>query len=282
MSAALHPVVTLAICVVAARFLIRAKWVRRAPGSGIALWQMLAATWVLSLAGMLITLGLAPYDAPVLQALPEWSSDSLSTVAQDVLVVSGLAVLAVLAAALVTSWCAVARIRRRHRDVLALVGRTDDAAPGALVVDHPAAVAYCLPGTPSSVVLSTGALRSLTTAELHAVLAHEHSHARERHDLVLLPFVALRRCAPRAADAVALLVEMRADDRACRDHSPEVLASALHRFTAGPPAGALGTMATSARVERINSQAGTTTWHRWTALLSGLSLVATSLSFLVC
>jgi Zn-dependent protease with chaperone function len=280
-SAALHLVVTLAICAVAAHFLVRARWVWWTPGTGIALWQMLAATWVLSLAGVLITAGLDPYEAPIPRALSAWASDPLSTAAQDALVVSGLAVPALVVAVLIGSWAGVARIRRRHRDVLALVGRTDEAAPGALVVDHPAAVAYCLPGTPSSVVLSTGALRSLSTAELHAVLAHERSHARERHDLVLLPFVALRRCAPRVADAVALLVEMRADDRACRDHGPDALASALHRFTAGPPAGALGITAASARLERIANRTGASAWQRWTALVSGLTLVSTPLSFLV-
>lgn len=281
MSAALHLVVTLAICVVAARLLVRARWVWRAPGTGIALWQMLAATWVLSLAGVLITLGLDTYDAPIPQALAAWASDRLSTVAADVLVVSGLAVLIAFVAVLVTSWCAVSRIRRRHRDVLALVGRTDEVAPGALVIDHPVAVAYCLPGTPSSVVLSTGALRSLSTAELHAVLAHERSHARERHDLALLPFVALRRYAPRVADAVALLIEMRADERACREHSPEALASALHRFTAAPPAGALGITAASARLHRIADRRVVPGWLRWSALVSGLTLVSTPLSFLV-
>ncbi|NKE57417.1 M56 family metallopeptidase [Lentzea sp. PSKA42] len=281
MSAALHLVVTLAICPVAAHLLVRARWVWRAPGTGIALWQMLAATWVLSLAGVLITLGLDPYDAPIPEALSAWAGDPLSTVTQDVLVAGGLAVPVAFVAVLVTSWFTVARIRRRHRDVLALVSRTDEAAPGALVVDHPVAVAYCLPGTPSSVVLSTGALRNLSTAELHAVLAHERSHARERHDLVLLPFVALRRCAPRVADAVALLVEMRADDRACREHGPEALASALHRFTASPPAGALGITAASARLERIANRTSASALQRWTALVSGLTLVSTPLSFLV-
>lgn len=281
MSAALHLVVTLAICTVAAHFLVRARWVWRAPGTGIVLWQLLAATWVLSVAGGLITLGLDPYDAPIPQALAAWAADPASAVAGDGLVIAGLLVLGAFAAALVWSWCAVSRVRRRHRDVLVLVSRQDDAAPGALVVDHPAAVAYCLPGTPSSIVLSTGALRSLSAPELSAVLAHEHSHARERHDLVLLPFVALRGFAPRVAAAVALLVEMRADDQACREHSPEALTSALHRFTAPPPAGALGATTEAVRLHRIAHRAAVPAWLRWSSLVSGLVLVSTPLSFLV-
>ncbi|MGW4208916.1 M56 family metallopeptidase [Lentzea sp. NPDC004789] len=283
MSAALHLLVTLAICTAATPLLERARWVWRSPGTGIALWQMLALTWVLSLAGLLISLGLAPYGAPIPRGLARWSADAESTVASDHLVLGGLGLLIACAAALLSSWWAVAKVRRRHRDVLTLVARKDAAAPGALVVDHPLAVAYCLPGRPSSVVLSTGALRSLSAVELRAVLAHEHSHVRERHDLVLLPFAALRKLAPRIADAVALLVEMRADDRACREHGPEALAAALGRFTARPPAGALGVAdaAVNARLHRIATASTAPSWPRWSALVSGVVLVSTPLSFLV-
>lgn len=283
MSAALHLLVTLAVCTVAAPLLVRARWMWRAPGTGIAVWQMLALTWVLSLAGLLIALGLDPYDAPIARGLARWAAHAGSTVASDHLVLGGLALLIACTAALLSSWYAVVRVRRRHRDLLTLVARKDAAALGALVVDHPQAVAYCLPGRPSSIVLSTGALHSLSAVELQAVLAHERSHARERHDLVLLPFVALRVLAPRIADAVALLVEMRADDRACREHGPEALVAALGRFAARPPAGALGIAdaAVSARLQRIATASTAPSWLRWSALVSGFVLVSTPLSFLV-
>jgi hypothetical protein len=99
--------------------------------------------------------------------------------------------------------------------------------------------------------------------QLAAVLAHEHAHLRERHDLVLLPFTALRRAFPRSAicadahRAVALLVEMLADDRALRGRPARELVTALVRFgTAGTcpaPAGALaaGEGEVSARVNRL-------------------------------
>ena len=67
---------------------------------------------------------------------------------------------------------------------------------------------------------------------------------------MLLPFTALCRALPwvgwlrRASETVALLVEMRADDKARRLHAEGPLANALLRFaTAGPrvaPTGALG------------------------------------------
>ena len=121
---------------------------------------------------------------------------------------------------LVASSAAVLRARRRQRELLSLLGHGDPKVPGALVVDHPAAAAYCVPGLRSRIVVSAGTLELLDQAELAAVLAHERAHLRERHDLVLLPFTALLRAfrwSPAARDAagsVALLLEMLADDHA--------------------------------------------------------------------
>ena len=88
------------------------------------------------------------------------------------------------------------RDRRRHRALLSLLAHGDPKVPGALVVDYPAAAAYCVPGLRSRIVISAGALDLLDQAELAAVLAHERAHLRERHDLVLLPFTALARAFP--------------------------------------------------------------------------------------
>jgi Zn-dependent protease with chaperone function len=112
--------------------------------------------------------------------------------------------------------------RRRQRELLALLAHGDPKVPGALVVDYPAAAAYCLPGIRSRIVVSVGTLDLLAPAELTAVLAHERAHLRARHHLVLIPFTSLRRAFPRsrmisqAYRTVALLVEMMADDHALR------------------------------------------------------------------
>ena len=64
-----------------------------------------------------------------------------------------------------------------------------------------------------------------------------------------MPFTALRRLLPKsrliamAAGTVTLLVEMRADEGACRNQSPASLAHALRRFrhaAVSPPPGAIG------------------------------------------
>ncbi len=251
MNIAVHLVAAFATCLVVARPLADARWVWRSPGTGILAWQFLAATVVLCLGGLAFLV--SPVAGVVLGAL-------LGTVVGR-------------------HWVRTLVVRRRHRQVLALVARQDPAVPGALILDHPLAVAYCLPGLRSRVVLSRGALDTLDQQELAAVLAHEHAHARERHDLVLLPFLALRPVWRRAADAVALLVEMRADQSA----APGSLAAALRRFTTPTPPGALGMAdAVPARLQRLaQADRPLPAAAHWFVVVAGLTLVTTPLSFLV-
>ncbi|WP_309111163.1 M56 family metallopeptidase [Saccharothrix sp.] len=279
MSAALHLAVTLVLCGCLAGPLAGARWVWRSPRTGILLWQMLACTWVLSIVGLLLAVGLARFPGSIPAGLVALARDPAHWGVVPVVV--GLALGGWLVGAVVWSWLAVARVRRRHRDVLALVARRDRDVPGAVVVDSPLPIAYCLPGT---VVVSSGAVRALTRDELLAVLAHEHAHGRERHDLVLLPFTALRRLVPRRITAaVALLVEMRADDNARREHGAAPLASALRRFRdAPPPAGALGVAGDiDVRLERLAGTVPLTAFARWSALVGGLVLVTTPISFVL-
>jgi len=179
---------------------------------------------------------------------------------------AGLALLTLLCWVLLAALVTAFQARQRQRELLTLLAHGDPKVPGALVVDHPTAAAYCLPGLRSRIVVSVGTLELLGRRELAAVLAHERAHLRERHDLVLLPFTALRRAFPRSSTctdahrAVALLVEMLADDRALRGRPARELVSALVRFgTAGTcpaPAGALAAVASgegevAARVTRL-------------------------------
>jgi beta-lactamase regulating signal transducer with metallopeptidase domain len=176
---------------------------------------------------------------------------------------AGLTLLGVLCWILLAAFAAVVRARRRQRELLTLLAHGDPKVPGALVVDYPAAAAYCVPGLKSTIVISAGTLDLLDQAELAAVVAHERAHLRERHDLVLLPFTALLRAfrwtgvAREANAAVGLLVEMLADDRARRHRPALELATALLRVGAAggvrPPAGALAAAdgQVAARVSRL-------------------------------
>ncbi len=261
----------------------QASWPRRSPAAAILLWQALGLAGGLAAVGALVSLGLPggstgvvgsvlhigtafragavfriPASFGVASALP-----AVVSAVRLTCLAAGLALLALLCWVLVAASAAALHARRRQRALLTLLAHGDPKVPGALVVDSPTAAAYCLPGLRSQIVVSVGTLELLGRGELAAVLAHERAHLRERHDLVLLPFTALRRAFPRSAtcaDAdrtVALLVEMLADDHALRARPARELVSALVRFgtasTCQAPAGALaaaeGEMA--ARVARL-------------------------------
>jgi Zn-dependent protease with chaperone function len=260
----------------------RAAWPRRSPAAAILLWQALGLAGGIAAVGALLAIGVNGQGAGVLDGLVtlarriadgrlfEAHQSLLVSLVQAASMMSGLALLTVLCCVLCTAFAAVLQARRRQRELLALLAYGDPKAPGALVVDYPAAAAYCLPGIRSQIVVSVGTLDLLAPAELFAVLAHERAHLRARHDLVLIPFTSLRRAFPRSAvaaqaqRAVALLVEMMADDRAllargmtARGLLARELATALLRFgTAGTdrtPAGALAAAEgeLTARVNRL-------------------------------
>ncbi|WP_342634397.1 M56 family metallopeptidase [Streptomyces himastatinicus] len=130
------------------------------------------------------------------------------------------------------------RARSRHLGVLDLVGRRS-AGLRATVLDHELPAVYCLPGRCPRVVVSTGALRVLSGAQLDAVLDHERAHIVGRHHLALAAAEAFARAfrwlplARAAREQTAMLLEMAADDRALRRHPRETLATALYEMAAG-------------------------------------------------
>jgi Zn-dependent protease with chaperone function len=259
--------------------MLRVTWPRRSPAAAILLWQALGLAGGLAAVGALLAIGVSGpgTQAGVLGGLTvvagRLASGALVAPNQPVLLTTvrlaslsaGLALFTVLCGMLVMAFADAVGARRRQRELLALLAHGDPKVPGALVIDYPAAAAYCLPGIRSQIVVSVGTLDLLAPAELTAVLAHERAHLRARHDLVLIPFTSLRRVFPKsqgiaqAYRTVALLVEMMADDRALRVRGllARELAAALVRFgTAGSecaPAGALAVAEgeLTARVHRI-------------------------------
>ena len=256
-----------AACIPAAGALAAARWPRRSPAAAIVLWQALGLGWGLAAVGALAALGTADARAGVAGGALALAARVLQgrSFAAGMLglrllaVTAGLLLLLLLCWILVAASAGVLRARRRQRLLLSLLARGDPKVPGALVVDHPAATAYCVPGIRSKIVISAGALDLLDQAELAAVLAHERAHLRERHDLVLLPFTALLRAfrwsgvACEAHAAVSLLVEMLADDRARRHRPARELATALLRVGAAggtqAPVGALAVAGGAAECE---------------------------------
>jgi Zn-dependent protease with chaperone function len=215
--------------------LAAARWPARDPVGALVLWQAVGLAGGLALLGAGVVAGLAPLGDSLpaaLAALPDIGV--LGTVHWVVLTATAL-VAARLLGVLALLSARTLRARRRHRAHRATGYPTRRAARGARVLDHSLPVAYCLPGLGRwRLVVSAGALAELPPGELAAVLAHERAHLAERHDLVVLPFVAWGATAPsvpgmvRAQVAVAALIEMRADDVARKHAGPGALAAALH------------------------------------------------------
>ncbi|MCX5044374.1 M56 family metallopeptidase [Aldersonia sp. NBC_00410] len=265
--------------------LSRARWTHRAPRAALVLWQAVAIAAVLSafgsglaIASQLLVPGPdgRPTTSPTreIDALgaPLWT---LSVIVFALTVLIGLRLMY----AGIRVGVRTRRRRARHRILVDLLDRADSPvarsrradSPVARarssyvrVLDMPEPIAYCLPGVRRRVVLSEGTFTSLGDPELTAVLAHEHSHLRARHDLVLEFFTAVHEAFPRfvrsgsALGAVALLIELLADDSAVRATGPTPVARALVACSNSvAPQGALGLGGTSTllRVQRLGEPA---------------------------
>lgn len=251
-----------------ARLLPDRRWTSQAPRLAIVIWQCLTASVVAAVVsgGLALLVPSVHFHADLgqllracmvaLQARYATPAGTAAAVAG-----AGLAAGVVLrvGVAMVVTLIATARWRRRHVAGLAVLSapaRYADAC--VLAEDEP--LVYCLPGAHRRIVVTTGALRRLSAAELQAVLCHERGHLRQRHHLVLAGAAGLRRAFPRsrvmrtAHLEIERLVELLADDAASRTSDRLDLAAALLSLSDGPsPRHALGAADTAAaqRVRRL-------------------------------
>lgn len=232
----------LLLTLAAPRLLCRWTWLRRAPGEALALWQ------AVSLSGVACALLAAPVGA--------LAADS-SRQAFPVLLGLATAVSVVMFARLLWSGHQIGtdlrRMRSRQRQLVELIGSrleqpddTTKTSDQVSVVADDGASAFCLPGRRQRIVLSQGAVDALSPDELRAVLAHEHAHLRQRHDLVLELFTVMHEAvpaqirAPAALDEVHLLAEILADRAAVRSRDTDettLARSLVSMATAGARAG---------------------------------------------
>ena len=256
------------LALVAPAVLHRATWPARAPRLGLLVWQATSASFVVALVlgGLALAVpatalsgGLAGLVANCVMAVAEAYRTPAGAGAAGAGLVLAFGVIGRLGWCLAMGLHQAARRRRHHADGLVLVARRDDAL-GALVVQHAAPQAYCLPGRGATIVITSGTLHQLRPDELAAVLAHERAHMRARHHLVVAAAAAFARAFPRvpllraAAEAVPPLVEMAADDTAGRQHDRARIATAIAALAgSAPPASALGAAATGtlSRVQRL-------------------------------
>lgn len=297
MTYALHHAVVLAVCLTTTWLLPSSRWPNRAPRTALLVWQATALSGTLALIGLTLSIGLAPYHRGVIPAMFEFANDAATLTLRAetgtvhiALVMVGTVLAGWLLLALIRSAIEGTAVRKRHRALLHLLARPDTPIKGVFTIDHPLVVAYCLPGVRSSIVISSGTLDLLDKAQLDAVLEHERAHAREHHDLVLLPFVALTRAFARwtpirrAEDAVRHLIELRADDRAAHHTDPHTLADALDKFTAATcgraPIGSMSaTDNTEPRIGRLRAPRNPRRPHlQLLAAATALTLASTPLS----
>lgn len=231
--------------------LARAKWPSAAPVLAVALWQSIALAGGISMIGSLLLAGLLPFGDDLWTRI-QGAAASLfhgplppeASLLNAFLLSAAILLTAHLILNLALTSVRSRNQRHRHMELLRLLSSPLPDTPSTRVIDHPAPAAYCLPGARSVTVLSEGMIDLLSPAQLDAVVAHERTHLRQKHHLLLDAFRSWKRSLPwfpiatRAQDAVALLLEMLSDDTARRTSGDAVLAEAIRLVDETGSAGA--------------------------------------------
>ena len=250
------------------RALARATWTHGDPMAALILWQAIGLAGGLSMIGAGLVYAVAGLGSGVTAALIQLvrqtaAGDPVAGMHAGQVIAFGaaIALTATLGAGLAVSLRRTLVERARHRDLLVLLSDPSAELADTRVLDHPEPVAYCLPGSRPMLVVSRGMIQQFDEEELRAVIAHERAHLDQRHDLVMLPFVAWHvalpwlPCTGAARQAVTALIEMLADDCASKTCDRAALATAIARAAAGPKLGTALAVATegtvSARVARL-------------------------------
>lgn len=250
-SAVLLGVLAIALAWPVPLLLARATWPSAAPVLALALWQSIALAGGISMIGSLLLAGLEPFGDDLWSRIGGAASHLFQgplpgdvTLAHTFALSAAVLLTAHLVLNLALTSVRSRRQRQRHLELLDLLSSPLPDAPSTRIIDHPAPAAYCLPGARSVTVLSEGMIALLSPQELQAVIAHERAHLRQKHHLLLDAFRSWKRALPwfpiatRAQDAVALLVEMLADDTARRTSGDAVLAEAIRIVDSTGSAGA--------------------------------------------
>ncbi|AAT89075.1 peptidase M48 [Leifsonia xyli subsp. xyli] len=271
--------------------LSRATWPAAAPVLALALWQSIALAGGISMIGSLLLAGIEPFGDDLWSRIARAASCAFHgplparvSLTHAFALSAGLLITAQLLLSLALTAVRSRNQRQRHRELLRLLSSPLPDAPRTRIIDHPAPAAYCLPGAPSVTVLSEGMVALLSPEQLEAVIAHEEAHLRQKHHLLLDAFRSWKRALPwfpiatRALDAVALLVEMLADDTARRHSRNETLAGAIRIVD---ETGTAGTVLGAPKDPRTPEQRRSALAAREERLTSGRQRIGTGVRLLV-
>jgi beta-lactamase regulating signal transducer with metallopeptidase domain len=238
--AGLLVVVSVALVGPFSTWLSQAGWVARAPRAAVLCWQCIGLSAIAAGIGAGLSVAVARNQRGFVGGAGELVDSLFSghpldglgiydalglTLAADL----GIVLLFVSGSLVVRT----VRSRARHRRLLDLVAHQSAAYPGTDLISDKRTVAYCVPGLHPRIVLSEGTLQLLDPREIAAVIEHERGHVHERHGLVMLPLLGLHNLfrwvpyARLAAQEIATLLEMSADDFSARRYDPLTLAGAL-------------------------------------------------------
>lgn len=257
----------LLLALVIPKLLTAGSLAERAPRLTVALWQ--ASTFSLLVTSVLAGIALAVPSVSMSGGLADLLTACFMAIRAQYATAEGMTfgiigmsvatlVLTRAVGVLLLSLASATRDRRRHSEVLAVVGVRNGG--GFTVLKHDVAAAYCIAARGGQVVLTSGALNSLAQNEVRAVVAHENAHLRGHHHIAIdfaaamdraFPWVPLFRV---AAVEISRLVELLADDAASRQVNRSCVATALVRLAAGPtPTAALAASGPNAltRVRRM-------------------------------
>jgi Zn-dependent protease with chaperone function len=190
------------------------------------------------------------------------------------------------------------RRTRAHAEAARITGRRlpvkgewGVAGGATVVLDAPQPAAYCVPGRPAAIVLTSGALAVLDQDQLGAVLAHERAHLAGRHHLLISLSRGLAASFPgvpvftRGPAEVARLAELCADDAAARRTGRPALVAALLAMGTGAavpaPALAVTSGTVTARVHRLLDPPRRGRHARYGLALAAVTLLLASASGLV-
>ena len=247
-------------------YLIRARWTAYAPRAAIVLWQAIGAAASIAIVGACVeAVSMASPPANPRRHVSDLTGSAIvntpsrsSAPEHLFMLTAALIVAALLIGALLTRTIGTLRARAHQRTLIDLLGDEQIDARGTFVVNHPVATAFSVPGLHPRVVVSRGAVETLSSEELAAVLAHERSHVHAHHDLVLLPFRSLGMALPRSRAIAAVthrigtLVEMAADDHASRRCGSTTLVRALCRMSNTSEGASLSVASPSNVVQRVD------------------------------